>query len=412
MRILLIYHFFHPDTVISARLFSDLAEELAAAGHRVTVFTGNRLIRSEEVLPEHELWRGVEICRFARPGFKQGSNVGRLLNSFVLQRKWLTAFKARRDDFDAVVLGTDPQFGYLMYPGLRRLAPKARLVHWCFDLYPEAVMATGSRLMAVLGALFKPLARRAYRRVDDMVDIGECMRGRLASYGHRARCATATPWALAESATVAASEGLVRRKLFGEAKLCFLYSGTVGHAHDIGPFIALARECRRRGLPVGFCFAGYGNRYAAQTAQLTAADTNISMAGFASEEELSARLSAADFHLISLREGWEGIVVPSKFFGALAMGRPVLFSGPAASEINGWIGEYGLGYRLEDGIIGVIEELLAKPELVEALKARSLAVYKEHFSRSAVVGEWKKILTTEHTEYTEQTELGEGRREC
>lgn len=40
MRILLIYHFFQPDPVISARLFAELAEELERAGHRVTVFTG------------------------------------------------------------------------------------------------------------------------------------------------------------------------------------------------------------------------------------------------------------------------------------------------------------------------------------------------------------------------------------
>ena len=51
--ILLIYHFFHPDTVISARLFSDLAEELAK-DNDVTVFTGNRLIRSDEILAESE----------------------------------------------------------------------------------------------------------------------------------------------------------------------------------------------------------------------------------------------------------------------------------------------------------------------------------------------------------------------
>ena len=68
-----------------------------------------------------------------------------------------------------------------------------------------------------------------------------------------------------------------------------------------------------------------------QMAQITDEDTNITIAGFASEDELAARLSAADFHLISLREGWEGIVVPSKFFGALAMGRPVIYMGPSDS---------------------------------------------------------------------------------
>ena len=63
----LIYHFFHPDPVISARLFSDLAGELVQAGYQVTVFTGNRMIRSDEKLPPKEVWNEVEIRRFSRP---------------------------------------------------------------------------------------------------------------------------------------------------------------------------------------------------------------------------------------------------------------------------------------------------------------------------------------------------------
>ena len=94
--ILLIYHFFHPDPVISARLFSDLAEELVQFGHKVTVFTGNRLIRSDEKLPPKEVWNEVEIQRFSRPNFSQGSNFGRLFNSAVLQIKWLSAFWKQR----------------------------------------------------------------------------------------------------------------------------------------------------------------------------------------------------------------------------------------------------------------------------------------------------------------------------
>ena len=386
---------FHPDTVISARLFSDLAEDLAAAGHQVTVFTSNRMIRSDKELPAQETWHGVEICRFPRPDFKQGSNVGRLLNSFILQHRWLKGFKLRKHEFDAVILGTDPQFGYLMVPKLRRLAPTVKLIHWCFDLYPEAVMATGSRLMGLMGTLFKPLAKRSYSKLDGMVDIGDCMRRRLAGYSHHAVCYTATPWALAESETVASVDTAMRHKLFGDAQLGLLYSGTVGHAHDITPFLELARECRRRQLSIGFCFAGYGNRYQEQTAQITSEDTNITLARFASEDELTARLASADFHMISLRDGWEGIVVPSKFFGALAMGRPVLFSGPVASEINGWIQQYGLGYRLEADTATMLEHYLHQPEALATMKQQAFETYQKHFSRKAVGHIWKCILQLE-----------------
>ena len=154
--ILLIYHFFHPDTVISARLFSDLAEELVCAGHSVTVFTGNRLIRTNAVLAEEENWNGVEIRRFSRPNFSQGSNVGRLFNSGVLQLKWLCGFFRRRREFDAVLVGTDPQFAYLMFPLLRLMNRRIRLIHWAFDLYPEAILVNSPAWMKRLAALTKP----------------------------------------------------------------------------------------------------------------------------------------------------------------------------------------------------------------------------------------------------------------
>ena len=215
--ILLIYHFFHPDTVISARLFSDLAEELVCAGHSVTVFTGNRLIRTNAVLAEEENWNGVEIRRFSRPNFSQGSNVGRLFNSGVLQLKWLCGFFRRRREFDAVLVGTDPQFAYLMFPLLRLMNRRIRLIHWAFDLYPEAILVNSPAWMKRLAALTKPFVPWAYRRVDAMVDIGECMRKRLQAYGHGAECATLTPWALAEPPEVPESDPDVRRELFGEA---------------------------------------------------------------------------------------------------------------------------------------------------------------------------------------------------
>ena len=392
MRVLLIYHFFWPDTVISARLFSDLAEDLAKAGHEVTVYTSNRCIRKEGELPESEEWRGVRIRRFARPDFRQGSNVGRVLNSLILQRKWLKAFKAQRQEFDVVIVGTDPQFCWLMFPAMRRLAPRARLIHWVFDLYPEALAATGSPLMRLASWLLRPLAKRAYGRVDVMADIGSCMRKRLREYGHHAEELTVTPWALEEPEEIAPINWEMRKKLFGDAKLCLLYSGTVGHAHDITPFIELARKCRQLGLSVGFCFAGYGNRFEEQTAQITDEDSNITIAGFASEEELSARLASADFHLISLREGWEGIVVPSKFFASLAIGRPVLYAGPKESCIVEWIHKYKLGIIADDRLMESLAESLNHQTNLEWFKKNAHSTYNTCFSRRAQRENWLKSM--------------------
>jgi glycosyltransferase involved in cell wall biosynthesis len=395
MRILVVYHFFHPDAVISARIFSDLAAELADAGHEVSVFTCNRMIRSDVILPERESWRGIRIFRFSRPNFSQGNNFGRLFNSAILQLKWLFAFFRRRREFDAVIVGTDPQFSYLMFPFLRLMSRRVKLVHWAFDLYPEAILVNSPRWMKCLAALTRPFVPWAYRRVDVMVDIGGCMRERLLKYRHRAQCETLTPWALVEPDAPPVQESAVRRELFGDAKLGILYSGTVGYAHDLSAFIALARECRRQGINAAFCFAGYGNQYGAQTASLTPEDTNIRLAGFASEAELGKRLAAADIHLISLRRGWEGIVVPSKFFGALAIGRPVLFSGPQESCLARWISSEHIGAVMDDNIesgVRFVRELSESAERLKEFEQRAFETYGKKFSRQVVCGRWLTLL--------------------
>ncbi len=390
--ILLIYHFFHPDTVISARLFSELAQELVRDGSRVTVFTGNRRFGSVEKLPEQETFGGVEIQRFSRPGFSQGSNFGRLFNSAILQLKWLWAFWKQRKNFDTVIIGTDPQFAYVMFPFMRIIKRNVRLIHWAFDLYPEAILVNSPHWMRALALLSAPFLPLIYYCVDDMVDIGGRMRTRLLRYRHRAHCATLTPWALTEPEKMPSANPVVREQLFGNAKLGLLYSGTVGYAHDLQPFINLARECRKRQLDIAFCFAGYGNQYKKQLSCLTSDDTNIRIAGFASEDELEKRLASADIHLVSLRTGWDGIVVPSKFFGALAIGRPVLFSGPGNSDVALWLEKYHVGYNLNEETIKELEKLSLNPQNLSELKERAFGCYHRWFAKDIVIAEWKILL--------------------
>ena len=219
-------------------------------------------------------------------------------------------------------------------------------MHWCFDVYPEAIAADG---LGATGAMLTPVARAmmgaAYRRFDALVDIGPRMGDRLADYRSGARQETLVPWALAEVEQPVPIDGEARRELFPRARLALLYSGTMGRAHDFDAFLQLARACRRRsGDAVSICFAVRGNRAAELRAAVGPDDTNVAFADFADEQSLQRRLAAADFHLISLRDEWAGVVVPSKFFASLAVGRPVLYAGPADSEIARWIG----GPRVEE----------------------------------------------------------------
>ena len=179
-------------------------------------------------------------------------------NSFFLQIEWLWSIFLHRKSFDTIIVGTDPQFVWGMFPWIRLINRHIRLIHWVFDLYPEAIIANSPCWMKCLAYLTKPFAKLSYLCCDHLVDIGSEMRKQLQKYKHHAQCMTLTPWALKEPQVMPSIDPEIRKQLFGEAKLGLLYSGTVGYAHDIMPFIELARECRKRGIDAAFCFAGYG----------------------------------------------------------------------------------------------------------------------------------------------------------
>jgi glycosyltransferase involved in cell wall biosynthesis len=401
-RLLLAYHFFHPDDVVSARMFSDLAVEQRRRGWEVVALTSNRSWSDpSRVYPAREEWEGGEIHRVFRPPFTQSRPAQRLANSGWMIAAWLKHAR-RLGAFDAAIVGSDPAFAALAGPGLRRLWPRTALVHWCFDVYPEAIAAEGGnaavrRLVPVAAALM----RRAYRAYDALVDIGPRMRERLEAYGSGARQATLTPWALAESGDDASSAriGPVRDQLFPGARLGLLYSGTMGRAHEHRTLLAVARACRRRsGNDVAFCFASRGNRHDELRAAVGPEDTNVRFADFADERALADRLRAADIHLISLQPEWAGIVVPSKFFGALAVGRPVLYAGPGESEIARWIARHGVGLSVgEDdqaveAIADRLQALAGAPAELGAWQANARAVYRREFSKQVVNDRWNALL--------------------
>jgi len=397
------YHFYKPDDVVSAVHFSDLCEGLVERGWSVTMMTSNRYCRHKGVIPnKKETINGVRVERRWRPGFDQSRNLLRVVNSLTMQCAWLWKMK-KLPSPDVIIVGTDPQFSQFMLPMLRRICPKSKIVFWSFDLFPEAIQAESeNRLTLALANGIARLMPRCYRPVDVIVDIGSCMRGLLRKYGHSAREITLVPWALSGPDFGIPVSTTVRTAMFGDdVKLGVLYSGNMGMAHEYDKFLALARTLRRRAPGIVFAFSARGNRMAEMLQALTPDDTNIKILPFASQEELEDRLNAADIHLLSLRDKWAGIVVPSKFFGSLAAGKPVLYAGAPSSCIGQWIEKYELGLLLrQDNIEDIAAKLILyseDPKHLEEWKKNAYQTYHDRFSRKRMLDRWDEMLREEIT---------------
>jgi glycosyltransferase involved in cell wall biosynthesis len=394
-RCVILYHYYYPDDVVSARHFTDFAEGLSTNGWDVRVFTSNRYCRKNgSILPLRDLYHGVSIRRFKHPAFFQSRHIGRLINSLCLSFTWFFALLFVRAD--VIVFGTDPQFSFYIIPLLAFLRPNLRLTIWGFDLYPEAVIADGIKLPGLVKAVLLWWARISYRCCDLLIDIGSCMRSRFMLYHPKARYETIVPWALDEPISISKPDSSTRHDLFGNVQIGILYSGTIGKAHQFEEFILLARKLRKRNISVAFCFAGRGNCYQNLRDMISQDDSNIRFAGFVDEDLLPLRLAAADMHMISLRPGWEGIVVPSKFFGSLASGRPLLYCGSQKSCVAELIKKERLGFVIEKSnitaIADVLEEFSHNKNEIRQMQERAFQFYNTHFSKKLQWEKWNNSL--------------------
>ncbi len=367
-KILVLYHYYWPDDVVSAAQFTDLCEGLAQRDWEVRVWPSNRPChtphRKPPIMGETDRYTtrfeerdGVAIKRVWRPSFHQHSMIGRVLNAvWMLKYWWLRLLLNPPIKPDVILIGSDPLFSVILAPWLKLLRPKAQIAHWCFDLYPEAAIADG-----VVGEgnplvkIVKWMMKGGYQKCDLVADLGSCMRERLRAYEPR-KSETLTPWALEEPPEPLGFDREERALLFGDAPLGLLYSGSFGRAHEFYLTLKLARKLHSKAM---INYGVRGSRLEELKLAINQEDTNVRISNFAPPEKLSARLCAPDIHIVSLRPEWEGIVVPSKFFGALAVGRPVLFEGPEKSAISQWIKEHQVGWVLKPGNLAEVAEDLA-----------------------------------------------------
>jgi hypothetical protein len=393
-RLTALYHFFHPDDVVSARHYDGLCQGLAARGWDVTVCPSNRSCHHNgQGYALKEEWAGVHIRRVWRPSLSQESTLGRMVNAAWMIAAW-GSLSWDASPPDVLLVGTDPIFSVAVGIPWRLLRRRVRIAHWCFDMYPEAMTAASFlKERSVINRVLRGLAWLAYQCCDLIADLGPCMRQRLRQYGER-DYVTLVPWALVEPAEPAQGDPEIRQQMFGETALGLLYSGNFGQAHSYQEILDLARLMR--GDAVQWAFAVRGNRVKELQGDVRPDDSNVRLLEFVPESQLQAHLGAADVHLVSLRPEWAGIVVPSKFFGSLAIGRPVIFAGPPESAVACWIREHQVGWVLTPAtmaaVAGELRALSREPHRLRKLQAHCHAVYHKHFARETVLDRWDARL--------------------
>jgi glycosyltransferase involved in cell wall biosynthesis len=117
----------------------------------------------------------------------------------------------------------------------------------------------------------------------------------------------------------------------------------MGRSHYFDDFLAVARELRHE-QDIAFALVGNGSRRA-EIERFVAehALRNVHLNPFQPPHLLGQSLAVGDVHFVALRERCTGLAVPSKSYGILAAGRPIVYQGSPQSEIGRMVTEEDVG---------------------------------------------------------------------
>lgn len=375
LHLVLLNQFYPPDRSPTARYLRDLAEAMASRGHTVEVYCSRALYRAGG---GDRADSGVRVRRFWAPN---GRGLSSKALGYAAYYAQAGAALAQGPAPDLILALSSPPFLGL----LARLFGK-RHAHWVMDAYPQALFASGAvRRGGLASRLLSALARSQYRGAAGVITLGPDMARRLRP--ELGRPALVRPLWLPSDLPPAPPEAAVRavRRAWGAAagRRVLLYAGNLGRGHRYGEFVD-AMRAQGGGGPL-WVFMGDGVGFNALR-RIRAAEPGLPlrMEGPCFGADYAARLAAADAHLVSLQEGWQGLIVPSKLQASLASAKPVIFVGPADCEPARWIAASGAGWVVPPGDGQGLIRALAAPKAERLSRGRRGRVWAlGHFGAPA-----------------------------
>ncbi|MFL5965082.1 MAG: glycosyltransferase family 4 protein [Gaiellaceae bacterium] len=391
-RVLVLNQYYWPGVEATAQLLTELCEALAP-DIDVKVVTG--VLHGHEDEPRRLVHNSVDIVRVRSTSFERSKLFARASN-YVTYLSNALAEGLRGPRPDVVLCMTDPPIvADVALVVARRF--RAPLVVISQDVFPEiAVQLKRLENPAVMSVL-RFLVSLYLRRADRVVAIGETMRRRLEAKGARPDRVRVIPnWVdTSRLRPLEKANQWATERGFDE-KFVVMHSGNVGHAQDLDSLVRAATFLRDVDDLV-IAIIGMGARHAELVALAERLEVDrVQFLYYQARDVLQQSLSAADVHVVGLAPGLAGYVVPSRLYGILAVGRPVIAAADAESETAQVVDRVGCGIVVPPGR----PELLARAIRdahdgkydLDAMGARGREWVEQEADRSVALRRYRDLL--------------------
>ena len=355
MRILFLNLYFPPDTSATAKSAESMVHALAQT-HEVTVLCGRPSYDPTERRP-WKLWQterlntkgSQQIGETARASFtviRVGSTdypriqMNRRILNYLTYVK-LAVCSALFIPCDVIFAMTDPPFNGIVSAFLSVLKRKP-LIYDIQDMYPDMAVAGSIVQPGLLTRFWEHLHRWALRRATRIIVLGDDMRARIIAKGAKG---PKGPESIESAKVFIVRSGVdtdpatspplplnpeVTRAIRGNFRFVLLHAGNLGFYGAWDTVIAAARKLENENI--GFVFVGDGAERS-RLENLAAGANNVRFLPFFPSSDISSVLAAPDAHIVTIKRGLEGVVVPSKMFGIIAAGKPIVAVAAAETDV-------------------------------------------------------------------------------
>ena len=358
LKVLLLNQCFYPDVVSTAQYLTELATELSARGHDVSVIAGDRGYDDpSRRFPRRETWNNIEIIRIPSLSLGKSSRWRRVFNfgSFAIVCA-LRLLLLRR--FDVVVALTSPPLISFLGALFVRLKGGS-FCFWVMDLNPDEAIAAGwLNERSVAARLFKWMLRYSFKHAAQTIVLDRFMRDRVLAKGADPdRVTIVPPWSHDDAVEFSIEGREAFRCEHGLSdRFVVMYAGNHSPCHSLDTLLGAALKLRARD-DIAFCFVGGGSEQAkVRDFALRHELSNVKCLPYQPLDQLAGSLSAADLHVVVMGDAFVGIVHPCKIYNIMAVGAPALYVGPKPSHISDLASQ--VTHKQHGDVDGVVESIV------------------------------------------------------
>jgi glycosyltransferase involved in cell wall biosynthesis len=383
-----------PDPASVGQHLHDFAAEMARRGHEVFVYCSSRGYDDpSRRYPRRETIDGVQVRRYRLPFYNKRKMLVRVIGSAwaMAALVGLSLFTRR---VGCIFFSTSPPlvgFAATLVAMLKRV-PR---VYWAMDLNPDQLLALRKiKPGSTTHRMLERVNRFVLKNVTLTVALDRFMNDRLHLEGRKpGEVLVMPPWSHVTEfeEPVPPERNWFRDKHGLQGKFVVMYSGNHSPANPLDTLLEAAVKLRDDPR-IHFAFIGGGmGKPATDEFIKTHGLTNVLSLPYQPLKDLAYSLGAADVHVVSLGADMVGIVHPCKVYGSMAVGRPILFLGPAPSHISDLLDKHRIGWHVShgdvEGCVRAIQQAcdLPRAEITE-MGLRGVTALREGLNQTALCG--------------------------